>query len=70
MLVDAKKQEFNFAVFHLRMVKNTSINRDKNLTFLRINFHNPVNTAVAKDVVLPPLYGRNAIYIKELTVKS
>ena len=54
----------------MRMIKNTSINRERNLTFLRINFHNPQNAAASKDVVMPPMLQRNSIYIKELTVKS
>ena len=52
------------------MIKNTSINREKNLTYLRINFHNPQNAAASKDVIMPPMIGRKAVYIKELTLKS
>jgi len=70
MLIDKQKMEFNYAVFHMRMIKNTSITRERNLTYLRINFHNPQNAAASKDVVMPPMLARNSIYIKELTIKS
>ena len=70
ILINKEKNEFNYAAFHLRMIKNTSITKEKNLTFLRINFHNPQNAAASKDVVMPALLGHNALVIKELTLKS
>ena len=41
ILIDKQKGYINYATFHLRMIKNTSITKEKNLTYLRINFHNP-----------------------------
>ena len=52
------------------MIKNTSINTEKNITYLRVNLHNPQNSAASHDVIIPPMIGKNAIYIKELTLKS
>ena len=52
------------------MIKNTSINTEKNITYLRVNLHNPQNSAASQDVIIPPMVGKKAIYIKELTLKS
>lgn len=70
VLVNKQTREFNFATFHIRMIKNTSINREKNLTFLRINLHNPQNVATSKEIQMPALLGPKAICLKELTLKS
>lgn len=41
ILTDKAKMVYNYCPFHLRMIKNTSINAEKNITYLRINLHNP-----------------------------
>ena len=41
ILIDKAKMIYNYAAFHLRIIKNTSITQEKNLTYLRINLHNP-----------------------------
>ena len=41
ILIDKANMIYNYCPFHLRMIKNTSINTEKNTTYLRVNLHNP-----------------------------
>jgi nucleosome binding factor SPN SPT16 subunit len=52
------------------MIKNSSITLEKQITFLRINFHNPSSMAASKDVQIPLLVDQGMLFIKELTLKS
>jgi len=60
----------DYAPFHVRMIKNSSVTVDKSVTYLRINFHNPTSMAASKDVQVPLLTERSMLFIKELTMKS
>ena len=53
--------------FHVRMIKNCSMQNERNVHTLRVNFHNP--NQVTKDVVLPKTEN-DQLFIKELTYKS
>lgn len=52
------------------MIRNSSVTVEKNITFLRINFHNPSSMAASKDVQIPMLHEKGMLFIKELTLKS
>jgi nucleosome binding factor SPN SPT16 subunit len=55
--------------FHILTVKNASMNNENNVNFLRINFHTP-GPGLAKDIKFPTMKESNALFIKELTIKS
>lgn len=55
--------------FHLKTIKNCSLNSDKNTTFLRINFHNP-GTGNAKEILIPNLKDAKSLFVREMTFKA
>lgn len=55
--------------FHLYMIKNASMNLEKNVAYLRVNFHTPLQ--FGKDIIVPNYESKqDALFIKEITIKS